>query len=203
MAADAASTSPLDTSLRNDDELASLDKPRSARASTVDGATQTDLADQAHALFKKIFDPQGTAWLDPRERPSMLSAMASVSLEMKGFRDTTVMLYQARADSSLPACGEAPKARLLHVIHDGAQNVVMATTSEAVGVGGRPQPVGFRSLNATGATEALRRALTPSRDWPAVPVDEFRRSLRNAMQHLVEADPEKLLRLAQAGIRLS
>jgi len=175
-----------------------------ACSSSVGRAVQTGWACD---LVKKIFDDE-EAWLDPHERTGMMSAMAAVGLEMKGFKGTGVVVHTADEDGTLPPYADGPTDRTLHVIHAAGGSIgdVMVTTTQCVGVHRRFPPVGMGGRHVQGVAEALCKALTPSParcGRPLSPGDlsAFERSLRDAMQRLAEDDPAQLLRLAGHGVR--
>jgi len=193
-----------------------LDEPRAARGALVDRATQTASADptghtrqadQAQALFEKIFGG-GAAWLDARERSSMISALAAVSLAMKGFDGAEVVVHTADENDVPPPYVERPNARSLHVVHagDGSADHVMVTTTSSLRVRGKYPPVGWGGFSVEGVAKALCVALTPPptgrKDFPSArEVDDFRNALRSAMRQLVEDEPATLLHLARQAPR--
>lgn len=206
---DAASRFLPDVPGHGSDVPRHLGEPRPVGVSSADRATQTSSAcqsqqtDQAHALFEKIFGG-GAAWLDARERSSMISALAAVGLAMKGFHGAEVVVHAADANDLAPPYVERPNARSLHVVHadGGSTNDVMVTTTSSLRVRGDYPPVGWGGFSAEGVAKALCVALTPPpagrKDFPSPrDVDDFKNALRSAMRRLVEDEPATLLHLAR------
>jgi hypothetical protein len=207
IAADPASTFLSDTHRSGTDGSGAHVGSGPANTSAIDRATQVD---HASALFKKIFDDEG-AWLDPHERTSMLNVMAAVSLEVKGFNGTGVVVHPAGSDGSASTHVERPNARLLHVFHPersgGKKLDVMVGLAEDVGRPRQRPPMGWGDFSVEGVAKALCTALTRSPTGAGSvylaqnDFIDFEKSLRGAMRSLVEDDPAKFLRLARQGAR--